>query len=84
MVALAAAAVAEDARAAVVVPYLGEARGDLVDGGVPVDLFVGPVGPASHRGGEPGSVILVVVQPQRPFRRCSLSTRRGICCPGSE
>ena len=52
-----------------------EALGDLGDRGVPVDLLVAAVGAAAHRRGQPGAVVLVVVEPQRLVAGVALRRR---------
>ena len=75
VVPLATAAVVEDLVAAVGVADVCEALGDLGDRGVPVDLLVAAVGAAPHRRGQPGAVVLVVVQAQRLVAGVALRTR---------
>ena len=65
VVALAAAAVVEDRLAPVLVADALEARGDLCDRGVPVDLFVAAVRPAPHRRREAVGAVLVMVETHR-------------------
>ena len=64
VVTLPAAAVVEDLVAAVGIADVCETLGDLGDRGVPVDLLVAAVGTAPHGRGQPGAVVLVVVEAQ--------------------
>ena len=74
MVALAAAAVEEDPLAAVLVAHRLEARGDLGDRGVPVDLLVGAVGTPAQRAWSAGSDCSGSGRAAAPSRRCSPSS----------
>src|SRR5579862_4139196 len=65
MIALAAAAVIEDARAAVSIAHALEACGDFANRGVPVDFLEGAVGPSPERRGQPIPAVLVVVNSLR-------------------
>src|SRR5579863_295298 len=65
MIALAAAAVIEDARAAVGVAHPFEACGNLANRGVPVDFLEGAVGTPPQRRSQPITAVLVIVNPLR-------------------
>ena len=88
VVPLPAAAEVEDRVAAVGVAHRAEAGRDLGDGGVPVDLLEGAVGPAAQRPGQPlaeaghagrgdraAAGVLVVVEAQRLLARVALRHR---------
>ncbi len=62
VVALPAAAVVEDRRAAVRVAERREALRHLADGGLPVDGLEAPVGPPAQRPAQPIGAVLVVVE----------------------
>ena len=65
MIALPAAAVIEDARAAVSVAHALEASRDLANSGVPVDFLEGAVWASTQRRGQAVPAVLVVVNPLR-------------------
>src|SRR5208282_251890 len=65
MVALSAAAVIENARAAVSVAHSLEAGSDLVNRGIPIDFLERSVGAAPKRRRQPVLAVLVVVDPLR-------------------
>src|SRR5208282_3183366 len=65
MITLPAAAVIENARAAISVAHLDQALGDLADGGVPADFLEAAVGAPPQRRCQPVSAILVIVKPLR-------------------
>ena len=75
VVALAAAAVVEDLVPAVVLGDALEAHRDLGDRGVPVDLLVAAVRPATQRRGQPRGGVLVVVEAQRLVAGVALRRR---------
>ena len=81
MVALPAAAIVEDLVSTVGVADVLESFGDLDNRCVPVDLLVASVCPSSHRRGQPGAVVLVVVQPQRLVAGVALRTRMLLVAP---
>ena len=72
VVALPAAAVEAERLPAVTASDVLQARGDLIQGRIPADRFVGPVRAASHRSVEAVRTALIVLEPQRLFTRVAL------------
>ena len=76
VVALAAAAIVENRLAAVGVANRAQSRGDLGDGGVPVDRLEGPVGSLAQRMEDPlPAAVLVVVEAERLLARVAPGRR---------
>src|SRR6266481_8374594 len=72
MISLPAAAIIEDARAAVGIAHFLEARRDLANRPVPVDFLEGAIGTSPKRRGQPIPAVLVVVDSLRLLARVAL------------
>ena len=79
VIALASASVVEDRLTAERVTNGGQPRGDLGDGGVPIDLLEGAVRSLAQGMEDPlATAVLVVVEAERLLARISLGRRVGL------